>query len=463
VQYARTIFEGHAWEYAQGIPSTGSSAPLWSVILAPIFLLGYARETVVTVVLVISAVFYAVDTSLVGYLVWQYTDRWQVGVLGQVVFILVPRNAGLMLSGMETPLAMLMLLLALILLPRKDIKSDLLLGVVAGLAYLCRPEFVLIAAVCLPARAIWLLYRDRLSAARILSTAGMFLFAALIVAPWVLHCLNTTGLPLPDSYYSKLRWGVSHNDVSLWNFFWYDVWFPTEPYLALGFMGGLVLLFMGRPFEITIATSLFALYRGTMPGMSLLFAARYLVPLFDLLAIAFVAGTFKGVEKLLPSDRKPSSSETERPIVAGLIVLLLFVPSLGSYVQHVDIHANQIMNINEMQVTLSEWVRDNVPEDAVIASYDVGALGYFARCTVIDIYGLVTPEMLHNRTNLADQALFLRELNCDYIMFYEEWFVYLRGAIYDLGGSVQKMVSVHIDPNVVCGTSNMAVYSVTWS
>ncbi|MFW9982845.1 MAG: hypothetical protein ACFFE3_13145, partial [Candidatus Thorarchaeota archaeon] len=36
VQYARTIFEGRAWEYAWGIPSTGSSGPLWSVVLTPI-------------------------------------------------------------------------------------------------------------------------------------------------------------------------------------------------------------------------------------------------------------------------------------------------------------------------------------------------------------------------------------------------------------------------------------------
>jgi hypothetical protein len=462
VQYACTIFEGRAWEYARGIPSTGSSAPLWSVILAPIFLFGYAQDTIVASVLAISTMLYAVDTFLVGILVKEHTRRWQIAVLGQIVFVLVPRNAGLMLSGMETPLAMMMLLLAVMLLPKKDVKYDLILGVIAGLAYLCRPEFVLIAAICLPVRAIYLLIRNRLSIKRIVSVVCMFGLAALVVAPWVLHCLGTTRLPLADSYYSKLRWGVTEDAINLWNFFWYSAWFPTEPYLALGFLGGIGLAAKGRPYEILMSTSLFILYRLTIPSTSLLFAARYLVPLFDLFAISFVAGCFIIIERLFTSQKASSFTGTERTVVAATIILILFAPSLSSYVLHVDIHANQIKNINDMQVTLSEWVRDNIPENAVIASYDVGALGYFSRCTVIDVYGLVTPEMLHNRTTLHDQAVFLKELNCDYIMFYEEWFVYLWWEINNVGGTATRIISIHIELNVVCGTSNMAVYRVIW-
>jgi hypothetical protein len=57
VQYARSIFVGAPWEYSTDIPSTGSSAPLWSVVLVPIFLLGFARDTIVTAVLIISSIF----------------------------------------------------------------------------------------------------------------------------------------------------------------------------------------------------------------------------------------------------------------------------------------------------------------------------------------------------------------------------------------------------------------------
>ena len=108
------------------------------------------------------------------------------------------------------------------------------------------------------------------------------------------------------------------------------------------------------------------------------------------------------------------------------------------------------------------WIRDNVPDDAVIATYDVGALGFFARGIVLDQYGLVTPLLLHNFTTLIEQVAYLRNMNCSYIMYYVEWFVYLGNTIQAVGGSYTELYRVHLDDNVVCGTDNMAVYQITW-
>jgi len=464
VQYARTIFEGRPWEYAWGIPSTGSSGPLWSVVLSPIFIFGYDHDTVVTSVLVISAVFYFIDVFLVGEIVRQNTERWQYVILGQIIFVLVPRNAGLMLSGMETPLGMFFLLLALLILPRPEKKYDLMLGLVAGLAYLCRPEFVLIAAVCLPVRSVIVLYRERLKKERILTVIVMFALAAIVVLPWVLHCYNTTGLPLPDSYYSKMRWGVTQDAIDIWDFFWFQAWLPSEPYLILGFVGGLALLVLKRrPYELILAVYLFALYRLTMPGMALLFAARYLVPLFDVLSIAFTCGIALLLERIIRIDSQKTPLMLEyRTLMVIFVILLFFVPSIVSNDWYTNVHANQTKNIEEMQVHLSMWIRDNVPDDAVIATYDVGALGFFARGVVLDQYGLVTPPLLHNYTTLVEQVHYLRNMNCTYIMYYVEWFVYLGNTIRAVGGSYTELYRAHLDDNVVCGTNNMAVYQITW-
>ncbi len=464
VQYARTIFEGRPWEYAWGIPSTGSSAPLWSVALSPIFLLGYEHDTVVTAVLVIAGILYAIDIFLVGVLVKAHTKKWYIAIFAQLIFILVPRNAGLMMSGMETPLAMLMVLLALILLPRLEWKYDIALGIIAGLAYLCRPEFVLIAALCFPVRALMRLKKDGLSKQWFFPSLAMFALAALVVLPWVLHCLNTTGLPLPDSYYSKMRFEVTEEGINLWNFFWFKVWLPSEPYLILGFVGGFILLLKKKPFEFLLTTSLWTLYRLTMPGMSLLFAARYLVPLFSLLAISFVSGLAILLDRVIAlKDETPEYTPPDKILLIFLLIGLLFIPSIPSYYQHIDIHANQAKNIEEMQVTLALWVRTHIPENATIATYDVGALGFFAKGTVLDIYGLVTPILLHNYSMVGEQVQYLKSMNCTYIMFYVEWFTYLRQIIYAYGGSVTILYSVHLDDNVVCGTDNMAVYQVIWS
>jgi hypothetical protein len=129
---------------------------------------------------------------------------------------------------------------------------------------------------------------------------------------------------------------------------------------------------------------------------------------------------------------------------------------------YTDVHANQAKNIEEMQVHLSMWILDNVPEGSVIATYDVGALGFFFRGIVLDQYGLVTPLLLHNYTTLLEQVDYLKEMNCTYIMYYVEWFQGLRYAIYGRDGSVTELYRAHLVDNVVCGTDNMAVYRITW-
>jgi hypothetical protein len=463
VQYARTIFEGHPWEYSEGIPSTGSSAPLWSIILSPIFLFGTTRAAVVTSVLTISAILFVGNTVLAGFLAESQTNDWRAAIFAQVVFVLVPRNVGLMLSGMETPLAMMILLLILILLPKRDWRFDPLLGILAGLAYLCRPEFVLVAVLCFPIRALHVFYKEGFSIHRFISLSSMFIIALLTVAPWVLHCLNVTGLPLPDSYYSKMRWGVSSDAVNLWNFFWLRVWLPSEPFLILGFIGAIILAFKRRPYEGVLIAGMVILYRLTMPGMALLFAARYLVPLFNLLALSFAGGTSilfsEIILKVIPEENmKPN----EEGIIAILLLSVLFIPSVISYNHHVQIHANQASNIQEMQVTLSLWIRENIPANSTIATYDVGAIGYFARGRVIDLYGLVTPEILHNRTSIEQRVTYLREINCTYIMFYVQWFAGLRFGISRQNGTITELTRAHLDDNVVCGTDDMAVYRITW-
>ena len=41
-----------------------------------------------------------------------------------------------------------------------------------------------------------------------------------------------------------------------------------------------------------------------------------------------------------------------------------------------------------------EWLRDNTPEDAVVAALDIGAVGYASDRPVLDLMGLVSPEIL---------------------------------------------------------------------
>ena len=110
LQFARTIFEGNPWEYSPNYPSTGSTSPLWSVILSSIFFFTSDQFGIVWSTYIISTAFFIGCTYLTGRIVTNYLEHPGWGYLTMGAFVVIPRNAWIMLSGIETPLFVFILL-----------------------------------------------------------------------------------------------------------------------------------------------------------------------------------------------------------------------------------------------------------------------------------------------------------------------------------------------------------------
>jgi hypothetical protein len=50
--------------------------------------------------------------------------------------------------------------------------------------------------------------------------------------------------------------------------------------------------------------------------------------------------------------------------------------------------------IQEEMVTPARWIADNIPTDELLAVHDIGAVGYFAPRPILDIAGLISPEVV---------------------------------------------------------------------
>ncbi len=78
-------------------------------------------------------------------------------------------------------------------------------------------------------------------------------------------------------------------------------------------------------------------------------------------------------------------------VVAGTAVVLfavfIFGLGLSAYVQDVAI-------INQEMVATALWIKDNLPPDELVATHDIGAIGYFTDRPILDIAGLVDPEAI---------------------------------------------------------------------
>jgi hypothetical protein len=57
-------------------------------------------------------------------------------------------------------------------------------------------------------------------------------------------------------------------------------------------------------------------------------------------------------------------------------------------------YANDVRIINTEMVETAQWVDENVPQDELFAVHDIGALGYYAPREILDLAGLVSPEVV---------------------------------------------------------------------
>jgi hypothetical protein len=460
LQFARTLFEGTPWEYSPGYPSTGSTSPLWSLLLSPIFFFVSDTISVVWGVLLISMVFFIACSFLVGHIISSYTEQVAWGVLGIIAFVILPRNTWLMLSGMETPLFMLVLLIAIYFLDREDKKSDYVLGIVAGIAYISRPEGVLVAVLLIPLRFIMLGYKRQIDRGRVLSLFISGVLALVIVSPWILHCLNVTGHPLPDTFYAKVHPPTS-TEWEAWDF-WWNLFIREMYFLLFGFAAGAYLIIRGKPFPWILALALTILYRLSTPYASLINNARYLVPIFDLFLIAAIVFLAWLLRVLLIQIVKLEDI-VETKYLAVIIVLLVFVvPLTPPYLHHSTYYTKSVRTINDMHVGIGTWLTENTPEDAIFATHDAGAIRYISGRRMIDIAGLLSPDIIHGNMTTEETLSYLRQQGCNYFVFFDELFVWWD---YHLPwNAVETLYTVQIPPEIYAsaGRDTMSVFRIYW-
>jgi len=114
-----------------------------------------------------------------------------------------------------------------------------------------------------------------------------------------------------------------------------------------------------------------------------------------------------------------------------------------------------VQNINAMQVHLGRWVDASVPKTARIAVNDIGAIAYFSRREVIDLMGLVTPEIIPYRRQGEEGVIrYLKEACPQYVIIFPAWFPRLAASTETL----QPIYRVRLERNEVAGAAEMVVY-----
>lgn len=394
--YARNLGQAGQWAFVPGIPSAASTSPLYTVLLA----VGYAL-----------GVPYAVWTHGLGALALGLTGMAGVRLAARLAPTSkrLPWIAGLALvlnwhliwaaaAGMETALFSLWTLVIIglalhnVAAGRALPHDGLLYGVVAALAVLTRPEGLLL--VGFGGLAVVIAQWQRPARWGVWGLVAALAFA-VVLAPYALYNAQLTGGLLPDTAAAKQTEYAPLLALSYperLGRMLYPLAAGVLPLLLPG-MIGYGLREVRRPQPGTVAAllpllwplALVALYAARLPANYQ--HGRYVIPAIPGLVLAGVLG----LGWLLARARwsLPGRVLTRALALAAAVVALLFAFVLG-----VGAYRQDVALVREEMVTTAEWIAANLPTDALLAVHDIGAVGYLAPRPLLDLAGLVSPEVV---------------------------------------------------------------------
>ncbi|MDL1920938.1 hypothetical protein FBQ83_16700, partial [Chloroflexi bacterium CFX5] len=201
--FARNLAQYGEWSFRPGVPSAGSTSPLWSALLSIGFFLGIAPYMWAYFLGLLALFTLGVLCELTARrMLSTYSPRFPwVGVFIVLEWHLVWAA----MSGMETLLHALIVtavLSALMLNSRRFLS----LGLLAGLSVWTRPDGLTLLAPL----ALMILFTENNTSSRLRALTRMFMGFGAIFLFYLLFNLMSGGTPMPNTFYAKqaeyVRW-----------------------------------------------------------------------------------------------------------------------------------------------------------------------------------------------------------------------------------------------------------------
>lgn len=492
--YARNLATSGQWAFVAGQTSAGSTSPLWSLLLGLGYWLGVPYQ----------AWTYGLGVAALGLTGWTAArlgarlfpiSPW-VGPLAGLFCLLEWHLVWAAVSGMETILYIWLSVLVVEVWSIVDGRwmgatqyqqptfSRQLrafarwwgLGVLGGLLALTRPEGLGLVGLIGLAVA-WRLRRTPGRLLRVWVAIGIGL--ALPLAPYLAFHYTTTGLPFPNTFYAKQqeyrllltlyplprRWlmmtavTLVGGQILLSPGFVYTLWrtisTPPSPISNTQRAQGLQSPISNLQSQLSTACLLLlaawwfahlTLYALRLPVTYQ--HGRYQMPVIPFFLLIGVGGT----AYLLPS-RPPGllSRVLGRALVASIVVVSLAFLGLGARA-----YATDVAFIQGEMVATARWLETNVPPDSLVAVHDIGAIGYFTPRPLLDLAGLVTPEVIPFITDETRLIQFMQDQGADYVVFFPDWSHAYRRMAHD--ARLEPIHTTGFEWTRRQGRANMAVY-----
>lgn len=478
LQFARNLADGAGLSYDGGRLVAGSTAPLWTLLLAPLFLLPGPVE-IWAKLLGLAAHCAAIGATFV---LGRRLDLKR-GHAGLAAGLVAGTDCLLWasISGMEVPFFNFLVLVGVVVhvdereAARQGVPRAPVAFLLLGLAALVRPEGMLLPLLAAADRCLRPGPRGLVfsGAGARQALAGLAL-AAILIVPMLVANELISGSPAPTTLAAKSEGPRS--------------WFPDGRHLnkILGFLfghqplpvllaGGGALVALGRPRPGRDTGLLLPGWAVGMPlalatlssGSELLIGnfGRYLYPFFP----SWILLGVLALETLEP-DRLATlcAGRTRIPLGLPLLLLLFFLPLVPRNFIAAGIFLQSRGNVEDSDVAAARWLAANVPADALLGLCDIGIIKYSLSNPIVDLAGIASPERREflermHREHGLDWAralrLWINEVRPEYIVLYPRWFP-LLDADPEQFPVVKRFP---IPENVAMGGDELVVYATPWT
>ncbi len=416
--FARNLAERGFLTFDGESTSAGATSLLHVALLGGVLKLGFDPESVS------AGLGMALQVALVASLYWLawaiFRDRLiavLAGVSGAVAGYL-PFDA---LNGMETTLFLLLNTAAVAsLFTFRGQLEALLTGVLLALGYLTRPEGLLLtAAVGLYAlvaadEAAWPGFRSLLEGARLRRLAALAAPSALAVLGLALFYQATAGDFWPATASAKMQFFRDFDASLARKIDWAQGGVtrfagPLLPWAAAA-------LFAARRREV-LAYAFYwvffmAMYALLFPGGLYHYWYRYQHPFIPPLLVFGAAGVvFAG--RL--ARRQPRWAVLAA--AGGVLFAVAAWAQLSEFRRHYQEDVD--LNVTRHQQA-AVYVRDRLPARATIATHDIGVLGYYSGRRIVDLVGLINPDVTKYHA-VRGLARYVAQERPDYVLLLESW------------------------------------------
>jgi hypothetical protein len=424
--YARNLVESGKWIYTNGTVSGGSTSPLWTILLS----IGYVIKKGIPWTFILSAAIYLLVIFFSARLIKESDPRihnWKL-LLASSIVMLDWHLLWAAASGMETVffiLGIIILFYSLIL----NSPNWLFIGIINGVLIWIRPDGLTLLGPSLLILIIGSIQR-KCSWKEWLRFFGPFI-TILILFMGFNYAIS--GEIFSNTFYAKQAEYQTLLSQPLTTRF-IDEFTQIITGAGILVLPGFIYAFFhyikNRDFKaFAIVLWIFGyiiIYSLRLPVTYQ--HGRYMMPVM----VPFLLIGITGIINLVGNIR---AEKVQKLLTTAWFGAIIFTSAVF-YVLGLQTYRSDVEVINNLLVEPANWIEQNIPEADKIATHDIGAIGYFTNHPIVDLAGLINPEIIPMINNEPELLHYMKSKNVAYYIGFYDWY-----KTSDQWGSVVKEFS----------------------